>query len=367
MWPRAQARPETACPMNQTRTFLLIAWLMVAFLLWQEWGKEKVAAAQPAPAIPAAVQGEVPAAAATPVAAPAAGAVAQASAVAAAPTPAPAQRRAGAGTERPRRDPRGTAPLSADPRRRQPAGACCSIPTRRSSSPREACLARRRRRRGAGAAAAGRGARDRAGRRCRGRAGAASSPPPPTACSIRRTYTLARGSYAVRVRDEVVNAGNAAWHGYVYRQLERVPPAVKTGFTNPEVLQLQRRGLVQPGRQVREAQVPELRRGRPAQPAGHRRLDRAVCSIISSPPGCRRRTRRRCTRWPRRATLLQHRRARPAASPWHRASGPDARPRLWVGPKLVEQDRGQHVPGLDSRGRLQQLHRAVQAAGRSGC
>ena len=43
--------------MNQIRTFLLIAWLMVAFLLWQEWGKEKTAAAQPAPAIPAATQG----------------------------------------------------------------------------------------------------------------------------------------------------------------------------------------------------------------------------------------------------------------------------------------------------------------------
>ena len=53
--------------MNQIRTFLLIAWLMVAFLLWQEWGKEKVASAQPAPAVPAAVQGQVPAAAATPV------------------------------------------------------------------------------------------------------------------------------------------------------------------------------------------------------------------------------------------------------------------------------------------------------------
>ena len=71
--------------MNQIRTFLLIAWLMVAFLLWQEWGKEKVASAQPAPAVPAAVQGQVPAAAATPVAT-ATGAVAQASAVAAAPT-----------------------------------------------------------------------------------------------------------------------------------------------------------------------------------------------------------------------------------------------------------------------------------------
>ena len=29
--------------MNQTRTFLLMAWLMVAFLLWREWGNEHAA------------------------------------------------------------------------------------------------------------------------------------------------------------------------------------------------------------------------------------------------------------------------------------------------------------------------------------
>ena len=34
--------------MNQTRVFLIFAWLMVATLLWMEWGKEK--AAPPAPA-----------------------------------------------------------------------------------------------------------------------------------------------------------------------------------------------------------------------------------------------------------------------------------------------------------------------------
>ena len=60
---RAASAPRDPCPMNQIRTFLLIAWLMVAFLLWQEWGKEKTAAAQPAPAIPAATQAGVPTAA----------------------------------------------------------------------------------------------------------------------------------------------------------------------------------------------------------------------------------------------------------------------------------------------------------------
>ena len=35
--------------MNQTRVFLLLAWLMVATLLWMEWSKEQDAARAPAP------------------------------------------------------------------------------------------------------------------------------------------------------------------------------------------------------------------------------------------------------------------------------------------------------------------------------
>ena len=38
--------------MTQTRTFLILAWLMVATLLWMEWGKERSVASQPAPAVP---------------------------------------------------------------------------------------------------------------------------------------------------------------------------------------------------------------------------------------------------------------------------------------------------------------------------
>ena len=41
--------------MTQTRTFLILAWLMVATLLWMEWGKERDVPS-PAPAIPAAAQ-----------------------------------------------------------------------------------------------------------------------------------------------------------------------------------------------------------------------------------------------------------------------------------------------------------------------
>ena len=52
--------------------------------------------------------------------------------------------------------------------------------------------------------------------------------------TIRRTYTLRRGGYAIQVRDDVVNNGSAPWQGYVYRQLMRNPPPQKTGYTNPE-------------------------------------------------------------------------------------------------------------------------------------
>ncbi|UHQ20438.1 membrane protein insertase YidC [Lysobacter sp. KIS68-7] len=58
----------------------------------------------------------------------------------------------------------------------------------------------------------------------------------PNGVTIRRTFTLARGSYALEVRDEVINNGTAPWQGYVYRQLIRNPPPQKSGYTNPEAL-----------------------------------------------------------------------------------------------------------------------------------
>ena len=56
--------------------------------------------------------------------------------------------------------------------------------------------------------------------------------------TIRRTYTIRRGQYAVDVRDEVRNAGSAPWQGWVYRQLLRVPPVVSGGMTNPTAFSL---------------------------------------------------------------------------------------------------------------------------------
>ena len=54
--------------MTQTRTFLILAWLMVATLLWMEWGKERDAPQASAPAIPTAVQATGPATPGIPVA-----------------------------------------------------------------------------------------------------------------------------------------------------------------------------------------------------------------------------------------------------------------------------------------------------------
>lgn len=56
----------------------------------------------------------------------------------------------------------------------------------------------------------------------------------PDGVSIRRTYTLERGDYAITVHDEVINRGGAPWQGFVYRQLLRDPPEIERGYTNPE-------------------------------------------------------------------------------------------------------------------------------------
>lgn len=52
--------------------------------------------------------------------------------------------------------------------------------------------------------------------------------------TIRRTWTLARGEYVLKVRDEIVNRGTRPWTGDVYRQLARVPHDFKRSMFNPE-------------------------------------------------------------------------------------------------------------------------------------
>ena len=58
----------------------------------------------------------------------------------------------------------------------------------------------------------------------------------PSGISVRKTYVLMRGSYAITVKEEIRNGSSAPWIGYDYRQLQRVPPvfAKNGGMTNPE-------------------------------------------------------------------------------------------------------------------------------------
>jgi len=52
--------------------------------------------------------------------------------------------------------------------------------------------------------------------------------------SVRRTYRLERGSYVLEVHEQVRNDGSEAWVGAPYCQLRRVdPPSQGSGFTNP--------------------------------------------------------------------------------------------------------------------------------------
>lgn len=59
----------------------------------------------------------------------------------------------------------------------------------------------------------------------------------PDAVVVERRYRLQRGSYLVEIIDEVNNQGSSPWSGSAYHQLVRVPlPAPRGGFTNPERL-----------------------------------------------------------------------------------------------------------------------------------
>jgi len=60
----------------------------------------------------------------------------------------------------------------------------------------------------------------------------------PDGVRIQREYVLSRGGYAIEVRDTVINQGDAAWTGYIYRQLSRTAPNLKRGMTNPESFSL---------------------------------------------------------------------------------------------------------------------------------
>ena len=231
--------------MNQTRVFLIFAWLMVATLLWFEWSRDKAAPAQPAVAaqtatapagstVPTATDDAAPATGTVPAAPVATPGITQAPRAAAAP-------RVTVNTDVLRLVLDGGSVLQADllhyPQSKTPG----SGPVRLfSEDPQHFYTAE------SGWVSNGSKAPDHhafvpengAGEVALAKGSDSISVPfvwqGPEGVTIRRTYTFKRASYEIEVRDQVVNAGPGTWQGTVYRQLLRTPPQVKSGMTNPE-------------------------------------------------------------------------------------------------------------------------------------
>ena len=232
--------------MNQTRTFLILAWLMVATLLWMAWNREQVApgagatpAGQTTAAVPGAAPGSIPQApsVATP-SAPAAPGVVGAAAPATAGTVAPVtitsdvlrltlERGNVVSAELlqyPQTREAGSPPvtlLDPDPSRFYAAqvgwvSSTSTAPTHEAGFVPEG------------------GRND----YVLDADGESVSVPfvwtGPDGVTVRRTYTVRRGTYAIEVRDEVINRGAQPWQGFIYRQLAKVPPVTAGNWMNPD-------------------------------------------------------------------------------------------------------------------------------------
>ncbi|MFT4179872.1 MAG: membrane protein insertase YidC [Thermomonas sp.] len=242
--------------MNQTRTFLILAWLMVATLLWMEWGKERAAAT--APTIPTtaqpAAQANVPTAQV-----PGAATTATTQPIASATPAAPVVRLRndvlvldvnGRDVVRaellkyPQTRAEGSAPvllLDTDPTHYFQASAAwrsvagVELALQAEGNAREVVQAD-------GTKAV----------EVRFIANAGNG------MQLRRTYTLAHGSYALRVRDALVNTGSTPWTGEIERRLVRVPPQAKRGFTNPEAFSLNGAAWYSPEEKYEKRKFPNF-------------------------------------------------------------------------------------------------------------
>jgi len=349
--------------MNQTRTFLILAWLMVAVLLWMEWNKEQVAPPAPAAAIaavdgggtvpgaPAATDGAtVPTAPAVPLApgqvpesravAPAAGAVVVETDV--------LRLVIDGGSVR-------KAELLRYPQTRDDASPPVLL---FDDAPQHFYVAQ------SGWVSAGGAAPNHergfvpegAERTLRLAPGQDELAVPfvwqgPDGVSIRRQYLLKRGQYTVGVSDRIANAGAQPWQGHVYRQLLRGSPNVKRGMTNPESFSLtgatwfgdaqgyQRRwfndyedGTVDASDSntwIAFVQHHFFSAWLPGAGGGAQNQVTLSTNNSSGAP---------------RYLIREMAKAPVVVAPGQQASV-DAR--LWVGPKLVEQIKAQQVAGLD--------------------
>ena len=233
--------------MNQTRVFLIFAWLMVAVLLWMEWGREKAA---PDPATVATTQPAVPGANDVDLHAPATADVPQATVPGQPPVAAAAPGMEAASSAQRVTVTTDVLKLVLDGRSVLDADLLQFPQTKAAGSPPVQLLTEDKAHPYSATA---------------GWASQNNSPVPgangfqpvqgvtavaladgqnevqvpfvwngPNGVSIHRTYTFKRGDYAISVKDEVVNTGAAPWQGYVFRKLDRVPPVITKGMTNPD-------------------------------------------------------------------------------------------------------------------------------------
>ncbi|HZH43032.1 MAG TPA: membrane protein insertase YidC [Lysobacter sp.] len=218
--------------MNQTRFLLVFAWLMVATLLWMEWGKEQAAPRPVAPAaaasIPAGLATAVPEAPAASATVPASGPGAPAASAA---TPAGAARAVTVTTDVLRVTLTG-GELQRAELLRYPSGKSDRTPVQLLSPQPALYFVAQTGWVGANGAAApthtGAFQPLVTGSELRIPEGARELVVPfewrgPNGVVVRREYVFPRVGYTVQVRDRVSNAGAAAWQGFVYRQLARVP------------------------------------------------------------------------------------------------------------------------------------------------
>lgn len=350
--------------MNQTRVFLIIAWLMVATLLWMEWNREQAAPPAQAPvasgstvpqALPAspAADGSVPAVPqAPPAAVPGAGPE----------TPAAAVPAATVRTDVLEVDLDGGGIIRADLLAYPASNDPDSPPVRLfSDSAEDYFVAQSGWVSNTGAAPSHEAGwvLDRAslpaGADFRLGEGEQQLVVPflwqgPDGVVIRRSYAFERGQYVVQVRDEVINQGTQPWQGFVYRQLARVPRGIQAkGPMSPEGYSFQGAAWYSAGdkyerrpyddfiddgplnKQVTGGWIAFLQHhffaawipgaddtatfslATPPAEGGSRYLIREVGPGVSVAPG----------------------------------SSSQTSARLWVGPKLSEQINAQAVPGLE--------------------
>ena len=84
---------------------------------------------------------------------------------------------------------------------------------------------------------------------------------PATGLSVRKTLVLERGSYAITVRQEIRNQGSQAWRGNAYEQLQRVPPpptSRTSGLTNPEAYSFVGAAWYSPEEGFEKYKIPDI-------------------------------------------------------------------------------------------------------------